>query len=377
MDDPNVPIKYMDRTRHYYRALGYTRDYIWATFDDVPFSQLTKPLSESRIALVTTASPIDFDGVKRVWSGPVSPPPPKLFTNNVAWDKESTHTNDRTSFLPIEAAAELASEGLFGGLTARFHGVPTEYSQRKTLTEDAPQILARLREDKADAAVLCPLCPVCHQTVSLVGRHLEANGIPTVIIGSALDVVEHCGVPRFYFTDFPLGNPCGHPWQPDMQRQIVRQALTLFEAAKTPRTTIKAPHSWWEDGAIWRARYGHVDPADKERLLKLGEERRRQQSTAKQTIAVSPESHPLSAGRRPMKMRVGVLDHYNVSTRKLEETVHFYENVLGFTNGPRPPFNFPGAWLYSSGHPVLHLNDISQTEKQQLSDLGPPQRTDS
>jgi catechol 2,3-dioxygenase-like lactoylglutathione lyase family enzyme len=55
-----------------------------------------------------------------------------------------------------------------------------------------------------------------------------------------------------------------------------------------------------------------------------------------------------------MKMSVGVLDHYNVSTRKLHETVHFYENVLGFTNGPRPPFNFPGAWLYSSGHPVLH-----------------------
>jgi D-proline reductase (dithiol) PrdB len=281
MADSDVPIKYMDRTRHYYRALGYTRDYIWATFDDVPFAEPVKPLSELRIALVTTASPLDFNGVKRVWSCSVSPPPPKLFTNNVAWDKDSTHTNDRASFLPIEAAAELASEGLFGGLTARFHGVPTEYSQRKTLTEDAPQILARVRADRADAVVLCPLCPVCHQTVSLVGRHLEANGIPTVIIGSALDVVEHCGVPRFYFTDFPLGNPCGHPWQPDMQREIVRQALTVFETAKTPRTTIKAPHSWWEDGMIWRARYGRVDPADKERLLKLGEERRKQQATAK------------------------------------------------------------------------------------------------
>ena len=139
MADADAPIKYMDRTRHYYRALGYTRDYIWAAFDDVPFSQLAKPLSESRIVLITTASPVDFDGAKRVWSGQVSPPPPKLFTDNVAWDKELTHTNDRASFLPIEAASELASEGLFAGLTARFHGVPTEYSQRKTLTEDAPE----------------------------------------------------------------------------------------------------------------------------------------------------------------------------------------------------------------------------------------------
>ena len=71
-----------------------------------------------------------------------------------------------------------------------------------------------------------------------------------------------------------------------------------------------------------------------------------------------------------MNMSVGLLDHYNVSTRKLDETVQFYENILGFTNGARPPFNFPGAWLYSAGHPVLHPNDISQTDKQQRPDSG-------
>ena len=71
-----------------------------------------------------------------------------------------------------------------------------------------------------------------------------------------------------------------------------------------------------------------------------------------------------------MKMSVGVLDHYNVSTRKLDETVRFYVDVLGFVNGPRPPFDFPGAWLYSAGHAVLHLNDISQTDKQQRPDSG-------
>jgi catechol 2,3-dioxygenase-like lactoylglutathione lyase family enzyme len=71
-----------------------------------------------------------------------------------------------------------------------------------------------------------------------------------------------------------------------------------------------------------------------------------------------------------MEINVGMLDHYNVSTRKLQETVEFYQDVLGFVNGPRPPFNFPGAWLYSDGHPVLHLNDISQTDKEQRPDSG-------
>jgi catechol 2,3-dioxygenase-like lactoylglutathione lyase family enzyme len=71
-----------------------------------------------------------------------------------------------------------------------------------------------------------------------------------------------------------------------------------------------------------------------------------------------------------MDMSVGMLDHYNVSTRKLGDTVRFYEEVLGLKNGPRPPFDFPGAWLYSEQHPVLHINDISRTERQQPPDSG-------
>ena len=62
---------------------------------------------------------------------------------------------------------------------------------------------------------------MCHQTVSLTARHLEENGIPTVVVGSARDVVEECGVARFLFTDFPLGNPCGKPGEVEMQRSIV------------------------------------------------------------------------------------------------------------------------------------------------------------
>ena len=71
-----------------------------------------------------------------------------------------------------------------------------------------------------------------------------------------------------------------------------------------------------------------------------------------------------------MTISVGLLDHYNLSTRKLKETVEFYETVLLFESGPRPPFDFPGAWLYSAGHPVLHINDISGTDKQQRPDSG-------
>ncbi len=110
--------------------------------------------------------------------------------------------------------------------------------------------------------------------MSLVARYLEANGLPTVIIGSALDIVEHCGVPRFVFTDLPLGNPVGHPWNRDMQREVVKLALATLETADGPRTTVRAPVRWKDDDPNWRERYSRVDAAEREKLLKVGDERR-------------------------------------------------------------------------------------------------------
>ena len=121
---------------------------------------------------------------------------------------------------------------------------------------------------------------MCHQTVSLVARHLEANGIATVVVGSARDVVEECGVPRFLFSDFPLGNPCGRPWDVEMQRRIVGFALDLLESATLPRTSVQTPFVWSEDVA-WKERYARVDPAQRENLRELGEARRVLQRKAK------------------------------------------------------------------------------------------------
>jgi len=162
MDDPGHPVGYMERTRLYYRALGYKADYQWAHHDDAPFTPLSKPLPQTRIALLTTASPLDGSnkdakGWRHAWSAPINTPPDALDTSDLAWDRETTHTNDRESYLPLQAAAALAREGRFAGLTPRFHGVPTEYSIRKTNAQDAPDILARLRDDGADAAILCAI----------------------------------------------------------------------------------------------------------------------------------------------------------------------------------------------------------------------------
>jgi hypothetical protein len=95
--------------------------------------------------------------------------------------------------------------------------------------------------------------------VSLVARHLETNGISTVVIGSAKDIVEQCGVPRFVFTDFPLGNPCGKPDDSMMQRAIVGIALDLLETAGHPRTTVQTPF-YWDSTGEWRDTYMQIPP---------------------------------------------------------------------------------------------------------------------
>jgi hypothetical protein len=83
--------------------------------------------------------------------------------------------------------------------------------------------------------------------VSLAARYLEAHGIPTVVFGCARDIVEHCGVPRFVFSDFPLGNPTGRPFDAAMQREVVGLGLDLLASATRPGTTVVNPHAWSAD----------------------------------------------------------------------------------------------------------------------------------
>ena len=158
-------VSYIDRTRDFYAAQGYERPYDWARHREAPFAPLPRPLSACRVTVVTTASPLRerevkdglLRGDKQVWSGSTAEQPERLFTDDLSWDKEATHTDDVGSFLPLEHLAAAAAAGRIGSLAPRFHGVPTDYSQRRTREQDAPEILRRCREDEVDVALLVPL----------------------------------------------------------------------------------------------------------------------------------------------------------------------------------------------------------------------------
>lgn len=121
--------------------------------------------------------------------------------------------------------------------------------------------------------------------MSLAARHLEQAGIPTVVVGSARDIVEECGVPRFLFVDFPLGNPCGKPNDVAMQRSIAELAVDLLENAFMPRTTVQAPFVWDEADDDWRLRFMHVGDDNRQALAAAGAKRQRIQAEIRQSKA--------------------------------------------------------------------------------------------
>ena len=256
--DSEAPLSYMARTRDYYLAIGYDTPYRWAHYTSAPFQPLRKPLTQSRVTIVTTAAPFDpAKGAKfySVYDGDTSAQH-DLRISHIAYDRTHTSAEDSGTWFPLPQLIRLAREGRIGAVGPRFFGAPTNRSQRVTIETDAPEILARCRADAIDAVVLVPNCPVCHQTVSLVARHLEANGIATVVMGCAKDIVEHAAAPRFLFSDFPLGNAASKPHDPSSQAFTLDLALRVLESSPAARTTVQSPLQWSEDHS-WKQDYSN------------------------------------------------------------------------------------------------------------------------
>jgi hypothetical protein len=291
--DYDAPVPYMQRTRDYYTAIGYTTAYRWAHYTEAPFQPLKKPLAQSRVTIITTAAPYDptkgdqgpgaaYNGSAKfyqVYDGDTAKPH-DLRISHIGYDRKHTSATDNGTWFPLPQLLKASAAGRIGEVAPRFFGAPTNRSHRVTLDTDAPEILARAVADKVDVAVLVPNCPVCHQTTALVARHLEANGIPTVIMGCAKDIIEHAAVPRFLFSDFPLGNSAGKPHDIASQAQTLELALKLLETASGPQTTMQSPLRWSDD-ASWKLDYNNVAQLSPEELARRRAEFDKQKELAR------------------------------------------------------------------------------------------------
>jgi D-proline reductase (dithiol) PrdB len=276
----DLPVRYIDRTHAWYDAIGTNNRYRYATYSQAPFSPLRKPLSDCSVALLTTAAPYDpqkgpqgagapYNAAAKfytVYSGDTALEH-DLRISHVGIDRRQ-QTDDSACWFPLPALRRAVRHGRIGRMAPRFHGVPTNRSHRHTIEVDGPEVLRRCRDDGADVAILVANCPICHQTMSLIARLLEAAGLPTVVMGAAKDIVEACGVPRFVFSDFPLGNAAARPNDPPSQDSTLELALRLLETAFAPRTTVQNPLRW-NGEADWKRHVMDVSALTPERLAAL------------------------------------------------------------------------------------------------------------
>ncbi len=159
-------VRYIDRTREYYLGQGYDKPYRWAENDDIPFTPLTKPLSECRVAIVSTSDikvrrddpeDVNLFGVGNVYSLPSDIAVERLHSRQEHFDQHATTLDDINAFYPVQRLQEMVESGRIDSLADRFHGVYTAYSQRKTSEADAPEVLKRLHEDEVDVVLLTPV----------------------------------------------------------------------------------------------------------------------------------------------------------------------------------------------------------------------------
>jgi len=295
----DAPIPYLQRVRTYYQALGYGPPYEWAHYTEVPFHALAKPLSRCRLTIITTAAPYQpgkgdqgpgaaYNAAAKffsVYSGDIAEEH-DLRISHVAIDRAHTTAEDPAAYFPLAELRSRAASGRIGPVARRFHGLPTNRSHRVTLETDCPEIVARCKSDAVDAAILVPNCPVCHQSVGLAARMLEADGIATVVMGCAKDIVEYVGVPRFLFSDFPLGNAAGLPRDRASQALTLDLALSLLESAPAARTTVQSALVW-SARADWKLDYCNIERLSQDEIRQRRAEFDRQKSVAR---AVREES---------------------------------------------------------------------------------------
>jgi hypothetical protein len=163
----DAPIRYIERIGEYYQRLGYGQPYRWAHYAEVPFRPLDKPLAECRVALVTTAAPyrpeLGDQGpgaaynarakFYSVYSGD-SAADHDLRISHLAYDRAHTTAADPNTWFPLPQLRRSATARRIGAVAKRFHGLPTNRSQRSTIERDASELVGRCQADAVDAAVL-------------------------------------------------------------------------------------------------------------------------------------------------------------------------------------------------------------------------------
>ena len=226
----------------------------WTPNEKPAWTPAKKPLSESRIALVTSAGvhlksqpPFDVLSEFGDWSFrriPFDTKPDQLMISDNHFD-HSEPDQDINCVLPLTHIRTLSKEGIIGSVAQNHYGfmgfIP---NPDKLIHETAPQVAQALIDDKVDIVFLTPGCAVCHQSLGLIQNILETSGMTTISVSLKPEVTRFMNVPRSVTMRYPYGYPVGPAFQPNLQREILVKCLNLIYEINEPDTIVKLSYRW-------------------------------------------------------------------------------------------------------------------------------------
>lgn len=232
------PIDYMTAVNNKYQSQGFP-EYQWSVHDSAPLTPLKKPLSQCRVAILTTcgASTLDTEPFNpdarndlRVDAIDSGTPDNRFQVHDNYYDHTDVRRDINCQF-PLRRLEELQAAGVIGSVAPRHWSgfMGRIYIRKAVVGEAAPAFARQLAKDGVDALVVVPACPLDHQTAGLVARVVEETGIATVTVSTGRDITASVRPPRSVFVNFPMGNAFGKPFDADGQRSILRDALAMLE----------------------------------------------------------------------------------------------------------------------------------------------------
>ncbi|MDT5156702.1 MAG: D-proline reductase (dithiol) PrdB [Acidobacteriota bacterium] len=218
--------------------------YPWVENRRAPFRPARRALPMLNLALITSAGAY-LDGAEAfdtsIFGGdtsfreiPVEVGPQDLKWSARGYDPAAVE-EDMDSQVPLTRLKEFEGNGIIGQLNSVFWSlcgfIP---NAARFAATTLPQLVERVRRYEVQAVLLVPASRLCHQTMSIAARAIEADGIPTMMLAVDREAVERARPPRAAFYPGEFGCVVGKPGWPEYQRRVLDEALRLVEPIDQP-----------------------------------------------------------------------------------------------------------------------------------------------
>jgi D-proline reductase (dithiol) PrdB len=234
----------------------FLRDYSWIVDNDAPWKHLSKSLSESKVALITTAGLYNWKLTKHYNladdNGDISF---REFKKDVTQaDVRVSHKDielkngpglDYNTVFPLDRLLELEKEKRISSVSEVHFSVMGEIKDPKLLIDNSvPKIIKLLQKFLVDVVIISAVGPLSHQTAGLLAREIEEAGISTIVIGSLKNVLKNVKPPRTVLVRFPFGQVFGAPFDAASQKEILTECLIHIKSIKEPGEVAEFGFRW-------------------------------------------------------------------------------------------------------------------------------------